>query len=143
METASPQFECADPAQALRGAATSGTDPRSLGRGLELFAVHVLLYFGTLLGAVANFGLPVNIMFGVANGAFIALLFIIGHDGCHGSFVPQRSRNVWLARLAFIPCIGRILGPYLAWYAPGFHPWRRDDRALIAKSETESAPQQA
>ncbi|HEY6578528.1 MAG TPA: fatty acid desaturase [Rhizomicrobium sp.] len=60
---------------------------------------------GTLLGAIANFGIPVNIMFAVANGIFIALLFIIGHDGCHGSFVPQRKWNLWLARLSFIPCV--------------------------------------
>jgi omega-6 fatty acid desaturase (delta-12 desaturase) len=80
-------------------------DPRSLGRGLGLFFVHVLLYFATLLGAVANFGLPVSILFGAANGVFIALLFIIGHDGCHGSFVPQRGWNMWLARFAFIPCL--------------------------------------
>jgi omega-6 fatty acid desaturase (delta-12 desaturase) len=79
-------------------------DPRSLSRGLALFFVHILLYFATLLGAVANFGLPVNILFGVANGVFIALLFIIGHDGCHGSFVPRRGWNLWLARFAFIPC---------------------------------------
>jgi omega-6 fatty acid desaturase (delta-12 desaturase) len=79
-------------------------DPRSLWRGLGIFAVHALLYFATLLGAVANFALPTNVMFGVANGVFIALLFIIGHDGCHGSFVPQRRWNLWLARLAFLPC---------------------------------------
>ena len=105
METTSPHFEFADAAQALRAPRASGSDPRSLGRGLELFGVHVLLYFGTVLGAIANFGLPVNIMFAVANGVFIALLFIIGHDGCHGSFVPQRIWNDWLARLAFVPCM--------------------------------------
>ena len=29
----------------------------------------------------------------------------------------------------------QVLGPYLAWYAPGFHPWRHDDRALAAQAE--------
>jgi len=83
-------------------------DPRSLSRGFGLFFVHILLYLATLLGAVANFGLPVNILFGAANGVFIALLFIIGHDGCHGSFVPQRGWNLWFARLAFIPCVHSV-----------------------------------
>jgi acyl-lipid omega-6 desaturase (Delta-12 desaturase) len=83
-------------------------DPRSLSRGFGLFLVHILLYLATLLGAVANFGLPVNILFGAANGVFIALLFIIGHDGCHGSFVPQRGWNLWFARLAFIPCVHSV-----------------------------------
>jgi omega-6 fatty acid desaturase (delta-12 desaturase) len=105
LETASPQFEVAEFAQARRIARASGSDPRSLSRGLGLFTAHAVFYFATLLGAAANFGLPVNIMFGVANGVFIALLFIIGHDGCHGSFVPQRSWNAWLARVAFVPCV--------------------------------------
>lgn len=83
-------------------------DPRSLSRGFGLFVVHVLLYLATLLGAVANFGLPVNILFGAANGVFIALLFIVGHDGCHGSFVPQRGWNMWFARFAFIPCVHSV-----------------------------------
>ncbi|MGH6889568.1 MAG: hypothetical protein ACREHF_10270 [Rhizomicrobium sp.] len=33
--------------------------------------------------------MPVNLLFAVANDLFIALLFIIGHDGCHGSFVMR------------------------------------------------------
>lgn len=80
-------------------------DPRSLGRGLSLFAVHAALYFATLVGAIANFALPVNILFGTANGMFIALLFIIGHDANHGSYVPGARWNRWFARLAFVPCV--------------------------------------
>ncbi len=96
-----------EPAHAAEGVRTGAVepDPRSLRRGLGLFLVHVLLYFATLLGAVANFGFPINTLFGAANGVFIALLFIIGHDGCHGSFAPQRGWNLWFARLAFIPCV--------------------------------------
>ncbi|HEY3636957.1 MAG TPA: fatty acid desaturase [Rhizomicrobium sp.] len=99
---------CGDTHAAGERVQSPATDPRSLKRGAGLFFVHVLLYFVTLLGAVANFGLPVNIMFGVANGVFIALLFIVGHDGCHGSFVPQRNWNLWFARLAFIPCVHSV-----------------------------------
>lgn len=80
-------------------------DQRSLARGLGILVVHALLYVTTLIGAVANFPIPVNVLFGAANGIFIALLFIIGHDGCHGSFVPGRTWNIWLARLAFVPCV--------------------------------------
>ena len=70
-------------------------DPRSLVRGLSLFAVHASLYVATLIGAVANFPLPVNILFGAANGVFIALMFIIGHDANHMCFVPDRRWNRW------------------------------------------------
>jgi omega-6 fatty acid desaturase (delta-12 desaturase) len=80
-------------------------DLRSLGRGVFLFSVHAALYFATLAGAIANFDLPVNILFGAANGVFIALLFIIGHDANHGSFVPDRRWNRWFARVAFVPCV--------------------------------------
>jgi omega-6 fatty acid desaturase (delta-12 desaturase) len=87
------------------GVRVRGDDPRSLGRGLFLIGVHVGLYVATLLGAVANFDLPVNILFGAANGMFIALLFIIGHDANHGSFVPHPRWNRWFARAAFVPCV--------------------------------------
>lgn len=80
-------------------------DPRSLGRGLFLFAVHAILYIATLAGAIADFPLPVNVLFGAANGMFIALLFIIGHDANHGSYVPGARWNRWFARLAFVPCV--------------------------------------
>jgi len=80
-------------------------DPRSLGRGVFLFAVHAALYVATLVGAIANFAMPVNVLFGAANGVFISLLFIIGHDANHGSYVPGGRWNRWFARLAFVPCV--------------------------------------
>lgn len=55
------------------------------------------------------------------------------------------SFRTWLRFLRFAliepGAIGRALGPYLSWYLPGFHPWRRDDRALIAMAEAVSAPE--
>jgi predicted metal-dependent hydrolase len=37
--------------------------------------------------------------------------------------------------------VRRVMGEYLRWYVPGFHPWRKDDRALIAAAdETLAAP---
>jgi hypothetical protein len=29
----------------------------------------------------------------------------------------------------------KILGAWLAFFLPGFHPWKQDDRALIAAAE--------
>jgi acyl-lipid omega-6 desaturase (Delta-12 desaturase) len=96
------------PAKSRTLATAGAEDARSLGRGFVLFAVHMALYLATLLGAVANLDLPVNVLFGTANGVFIALLFIIGHDGTHGSFVPHRNWNRWFARLAFVPCVHAV-----------------------------------
>lgn len=49
------------------------------------------------------------------------------------------SLGTWLRFLKFAlitpGVIRRVLGEYLRWYAPGFHPWRKDDRALIAEAE--------
>jgi len=78
---------------------------RSLERGLGIFVFYVAFYGATLIGAVADLPISVNIIFAIANGVAIALLFIIGHDGCHGSFVPGARWNAWIARLSFIPCV--------------------------------------
>lgn len=106
MESVSSDFDTVPVSRNERR--VSADDPRSLRRGFGIFAVHALLYLITLLGAVANFSFSINLLFAVANGVFIALLFIIGHDGCHGSFVPNRSWNTWLAHLAFVPCVHSV-----------------------------------
>ena len=76
---------------------------RSLAHGLTIFALYSTLYALTLIGAVAPIPLATNLLFAVLNGVFIAMLFIIGHDCCHGALVPARKLNLWLGRLAFIP----------------------------------------
>jgi omega-6 fatty acid desaturase (delta-12 desaturase) len=78
---------------------------RTLPKGLRVFAVHLALYFITLAGALAPLPLAVNLLFALANGVFIALLFIIGHDAGHNSFVPGVRWNFWLGRIAFLPCV--------------------------------------
>ena len=34
---------------------------------------------------------------------WIARLFVIGHDACHGSYTPNKRLNEWIGRLAFLP----------------------------------------
>jgi len=54
-----------------------------------------------------------------------------------------RSARTWIRFLKFIlidpGAVGHTVGPYFSWYFPGFHPWRLDDRPLIAKAEIASA----
>ncbi|HEY1614022.1 MAG TPA: metal-dependent hydrolase [Rhizomicrobium sp.] len=49
------------------------------------------------------------------------------------------SARTWLgfAHFAFIHpgVLRRVMGRYLAFYRPGFHPWQVDDRALVAAGE--------
>jgi hypothetical protein len=33
----------------------------------------------------------------------------------------------------------KILGAWLAFFLPGFHPWNQDDRALIARADGDYA----
>ena len=49
----------------------------------------------------------------------------------------NRSRTWWrvIGFLAVRPGILRqVLGAYLTYFLPGFHPWKRDDRALAARA---------
>jgi hypothetical protein len=45
----------------------------------------------------------------------------------------------WLKMAAFVlfqpGMMGRVIGPYLSYYKPSFHPWQEDDRNLIAQTE--------
>lgn len=80
----------------------------SLARGVGLLALYFVLYYATMVGAVAELPLIVNALFGVLNGAMIGMIFIIGHDCAHCAYVPGRRLNWWLGRLAFIPCAHSI-----------------------------------
>ena len=42
---------------------------------------------------------------------WIARLFVIGHDACHGSYTPNKTLNGWIGRIAFLPS----LTPYSLW----------------------------
>lgn len=90
---------------ALRNIAVLSDESCTLRKGLKSFAVHLVLYLATLSGALAPLPIALNLLFALANGVFIALLFIIGHDAGHNSFVPGREWNRWLGRFAFVPCV--------------------------------------
>lgn len=50
--------------------------------------------------------------------------------------------RTWLRFLNFVlvspGAVGHSAGAYFRWYFPGFHPWDRDDRALIVEAERAS-----
>lgn len=87
---------------------TPDLDRRSLARGLLLFGVYGFLYVATLIDAIAPFPIALNVLSGIGNGICIAMLFIVGHDCCHGALVPGRRWNLWLGRFAFIPVIHSV-----------------------------------
>lgn len=78
---------------------------KSMARGLRILGAHYALYIATLVGAVAPLPIWANLGCAIANGALIGLIFLIGHDSGHASFVPGRRANAWITRLAFTPCL--------------------------------------
>ena len=72
-------------------------------RGLRVFALYFALYLFTLVDALTPFPIVIGLCFSALNGLMIAMLFIVGHDGCHGALVKGRQLNLWIARLCYIP----------------------------------------
>lgn len=71
--------------------------------GLRYVAVYFAYYLLTLAGALAPLPIIVNLLFGIANGLALALMFAIGHETVHGTFVPGKLGNQILARLSLLP----------------------------------------
>jgi predicted metal-dependent hydrolase len=77
----------------------------------------------------------------VITGRFVANRFrdasdLLAQDGIRGW--RARTRLTWY--LVGQPGIlRRVLPAWLAYFLPGFHPWKRDDRALIGKYDSEFA----
>lgn len=65
-------------------------------------------------------------------------LELLRQDGITG--VRAWARMLWFAWVR-PGMLRKILGAWLSFFMPGFHPWKRDDRALIAKAERQLAAQ--
>jgi omega-6 fatty acid desaturase (delta-12 desaturase) len=53
----------------------------------------------------------VQIFASLVAALWIARLFVIGHDACHGSYTPNKTLNKWIGRIAFLPS----LTPFSLW----------------------------
>ncbi len=53
----------------------------------------------------------VKIFASLVAALWIARLFVIGHDACHGSYTPNKTLNKWIGRIAFLPS----LTPFSLW----------------------------
>jgi omega-6 fatty acid desaturase (delta-12 desaturase) len=94
-----------------RGVLPAEARQRSLARGLSYFVVTALAYAVTFAAMLLSSGWPTTVAFALLNGLAVGMLFIIGHDACHGSLTPSSFVNEWGARLAFLPS----LHPLSAW----------------------------
>lgn len=84
---------------------------RSTLRGLTLFLVSACLYTATLLAFVAVPSWSAKLLCVVLNGGFMAVLYFIAHDACHGSLTSHAWLNRLIGRLGFLPA----LHPYSFW----------------------------
>jgi len=62
------------------------------------------------------------------------VLELLRQDGITGFKAVRKM--IWFAWIR-PGMMRKILGAWLSFFLPRFHPWNHDDRALIAKAETE------
>ncbi len=84
-------------------------------RGLATPIVWFLLDWFVLVAALTSLLVVerwwVKVFASLVVALWIARLFVIGHDACHGSYTPNKTLNKWIGRIAFLPS----LTPYSLW----------------------------
>src|ERR1700683_140784 len=78
---------------------------------IALFAADFAMYIAATAIAASHAPLALRIAAGLCAGVLLAVLFVIGHDACHGSFTSRRWLNPVIGRIAFLPTIT----PYSTW----------------------------
>ncbi len=84
---------------------------RSLVKGVSLFALSAGLYAASFTALLLPLHPVLRLICSVINGGMVALLFIVGHDACHGSLTPMSWLNKTLGRVAFLPS----WHPFICW----------------------------
>jgi acyl-lipid omega-6 desaturase (Delta-12 desaturase) len=77
---------------------------------LTIFIADILVYCIAFWGALHTHG-AIAWLCGWAEAASMAMLFVVGHDACHGSLTANPVWNRWIGTLAFLP----TLTPFSAW----------------------------
>jgi omega-6 fatty acid desaturase (delta-12 desaturase) len=75
----------------------------SLLQAIAILALDLALYGTALTVAVSSNIIAIKILCGCACGLLIGLVFIVGHDACHGSLTSSSRLNHFIGVLAFIP----------------------------------------
>ncbi len=78
---------------------------RSAVKGIACFLIGAsVLVAGLAIVVVADSG-PILCVGSALTALATSMLFIVGHDACHGNLVPHDGLNRWIARLAFMPSL--------------------------------------
>src|SRR5260221_5567590 len=70
---------------------------------LGLFAADCAMYAVCTALAAAHLPIALRFVAGLAAGVLLAVLFVVGHDACHGSYTSRRWLNAAIGRIAFLP----------------------------------------
>lgn len=76
---------------------------RSTAKGIAIFLISATGYGLSFWMAVGDGSWVLRVLGAALSGIFTALLFVIGHDACHGSLTPSNRWNQFLGRVAFLP----------------------------------------
>jgi acyl-lipid omega-6 desaturase (Delta-12 desaturase) len=87
--------------------ATQKSNIKAFAIFLSVFSAYLLCF----IGIVSLSSLGAKLVCALGGGLFIGVLFIIGHDACHGSFTSKRLLNNFIGRLCFLPS----LHPFTSW----------------------------
>jgi len=95
----------------IRDALPPDARQRSLRIGALYFLATGVVYLALLVAMPLTGAWWARLIVAMACGLSIGMLFIVGHDACHGSLTPSSRVNAVLGRIAFLPS----LHPYAAW----------------------------
>lgn len=84
---------------------------RSARTGAVYFLVSTAIYLALFIAIPITRAWWARVLVAIACGLSVGILFIVGHDACHGSLTPSSRLNGILGRIAFLPS----LHPYAAW----------------------------
>lgn len=84
---------------------------RSFLKGGALFVNATVLWISLVVVVVLATSLALKVIASLATGICVAILFVVGHDACHGSLTPRAPLNRLLGRLALV----HSLHPYTSW----------------------------
>lgn len=74
-------------------------------KGLALFTVEYLLYWGAIAAVLFAPSIYWKIIASVVAGIKLTAFVTLGHDAAHRTLVKNKTLNKWLAWACFIPCI--------------------------------------
>ena len=78
---------------------------------VSIFLADAVVYLAATACAIHFSTSIAGALAGGVEGISIGMLFVVGHDACHGSFTSRRAWNALIGRLAFLPS----LTPFSTW----------------------------